>query len=381
MSTKPKSKSRKMGFWKKALLVLNIIGVSALILSFSALYVSPKTYIIPAFAGLAYPCLLSMNLIFMVMWLFLKPKFALLSLITIIVGWLPLRSLMQLHIGKNIDTSQCIRVMNYNVRNFDLYNYNKDWSYNYEKRDKIYTFLNEEQADVICFQEFVHDMSGGFKTIDTLVTFLKASNVHFEYTVESKKINRFGIATFSRFPIVSKGMIDFPNSRTNLAIFTDIVFNADTIRVYNAHFESLHFDEADYKVTEAITTGDLDEDENNNIKQGSMRVLRLMKRAFVKRQEQVKIVMEHISGSPYPVILCADLNDTPVSYAYHLISKKLDDAFIQSGYGFGHTYTTFLPSFRIDYIFVSEALKSYNMKIYRSKYSDHYPISCYIGKR
>ena len=45
-----------------------------------------------------------------------------------------------------------LKIMSYNVRLFDLYN----WTKNEKTRDQILTFLKEEDADVICFQEYYY---------------------------------------------------------------------------------------------------------------------------------------------------------------------------------------------------------------------------------
>ena len=79
------------------------------------------------------------------------------------------------------------------------------------------------------------------------------------------------------------------------------------------------------------------------------------------------------------VILCGDLNDTPVSYCYRQFNSLLDDAFIASGNGIGTTYIGEIPSNRIDYIFYSPALGSANFTTHEVDYSDHKPISCEVG--
>jgi endonuclease/exonuclease/phosphatase family metal-dependent hydrolase len=247
---------------------------------------------------------------------------------------------------------------------------------NHAKRNKIFKFLQSESPDIICFQEFVNDLSGSFKTKDTLVTFLKAKNVHAEYTVVSKSVNEFGLATLTSFPIVHKGRIDFPNSRTNLCIYTDVLVNKDTLRIYNAHFESIHFSHADMLFAEKITAAKAEK--NEQLKDKSQRIMRLMKTAFQKRAVQADLVANHIKTCPYPVILCTDLNDTPVSYSYHRLKDDLNDAFTESGSGFGHTYTGFYPSFRIDYILISKALLSADFASIPSDNSDHYPVRCFI---
>ena len=51
----------------------------------------------------------------------------------------------------------------------------------------------------------------------------------------------FGIVTMSKYPIVHQQEIQFEKENGNRAIVTDIVYNNDTIRVYNAHLGSIRF--------------------------------------------------------------------------------------------------------------------------------------------
>jgi endonuclease/exonuclease/phosphatase family metal-dependent hydrolase len=371
---------KKTGFWLKLLLGINFLVIIALLLSYLSCYVSPAKFWIPAFAGLAFPYILLANLIFVVLWLFIRLKFSLFSVVAIILGFNQIMASFQFHSGsKALADKDYFKVISYNVRNFDLYNYDKNWVSNTTKRNKIFTFLKTESPDIICFQEFVNDLSGKFKTKDTLVTFLKTKNVHSENTAVSKKEIEFGLATLTSFPIVHKGRIDFPNSKTNLCIYTDVLVGSDTLRIYNAHFESIHFSHADMQFAEKITA--VKTEKEAQLKDKSERIMRLMKIAFQKRAVQVDLVANHIKTSPYPVILCTDLNDTPISYAYHKLKDNLNDAFTESGSGFGHTYTGFYPSFRIDYILISKALQAADFASISSDNSDHYPVRCFIKMR
>jgi endonuclease/exonuclease/phosphatase family metal-dependent hydrolase len=371
-----KSKKRT-GFWLKLLLGINFIVIIALLLSYLSCYVSPAKFWIPAFAGLAFPYILLANIIFVVLWLFIRLKFSLFSVVAIILGFNQIMDSFEFHSGsKALADKEFFKVISYNVRNFDLYNYKKNWEPTYTKRNNIFKFLQTESPDIICFQEFVNDISGKFKTKDTLVTFLKTKNVHAEYTVISRKVNEFGLATLTSFPIVHKGRINFPNSKNNICIYTDVLVGTDTLRIYNAHFESIHFNYQDMEFAENITAAKAKKDEK--LKEKSLRILRLMKIAFQKRAAQADIVAAHIKTSPYPIILCTDLNDTPVSYAYHCLKKNLNDAFTESGSGFGHTYTGFYPSFRIDYILISDALQAAEFASIPSDNSDHFPVRCFI---
>ena len=376
---KKKSK-KKTSLWLKMLLGANFVLIIGILLSYVSYYFSPAKAWLPAFAGLAYPYILISNILFIVFWLFVRWKFTLFSVIAIVVGYSYLMSSIQFHSSKMITSKDTyFKVMSYNVRNFDLYSNRKNWKPNFEKRNNIFKFIQKEAPNVICFQEFVNDLSGRFKTLDTLVKLQKAINTHVEYTVVSRYTKQFGIATFTSFPIVNKGRINFPNSKTDLCIYTDIVVNTDTMRVYNAHFESLHFNYADFEFAEKITSAQTEDEAD--LKDKSMRLLRLMKRAFVKRALQAEMVAKHIKTCRYPVIVCTDMNDTPISYSYHQLSSNLHDAFTESGSGYGHTFNAFFPSFRIDYILLSDALTSANFVTTESENSDHYPIQCLVKKK
>src|SRR5204862_7418375 len=109
-------------------------------------------------------------------------------------------------------------------------------------------------------------------------------------------------------------------------------------------------------------------------------ILRL-KRAFIKRSQQVRVLHRHILESPYPVILCGDFNDTPSSYTYATLCKGMEDSFRESGSGFGKTYIGAFPSFRIDYILHDGKLHSTGYLTHGEKLSDHFPISCWIGRK
>lgn len=371
------AKGKKKNILIIFLLFINFLAVMALCLAYLSAYINPEKFWIPSFFGLAYLYILIINLIFIVLWLFIRIKYTLISLITVLAGYQFIFSSFQISSRpRPLNDDEAFKILSYNVRNFDLYNYKKNWEPNFTKRNKIFQFLNTEKPDIICFQEYVNDLSGKFKTGDTMATFLEARNIHAEYTVVSRNINQFGIATFSRYPIVNKGLISFPNSKTNICIYTDLLINADTVRVYNTHFESLHFGYAEIDFAEKLTSANTENE--SNIKQKSGKLLNLLRKAFINRAAQVNIVSDHISKCPYPVIVCSDLNDTPVSYAYKTLSEGLDDAFVESGKGFGHTFTGFKPSFRIDYILYSEVFQSFDFRNIPSGNSDHYPVSCYL---
>ena len=136
------------------------------------------------------------------------------------------------------------------------------------------------------------------------------------------------------------------------------------------------FSHDDYKYID-----DLQKDVQAEDVEHSKNIVKRLKRAFIKRAKQAELIEYSISLSPYPVIVCGDFNDTPSSYTYNTVSKKLTDSFVESGNGFGRSYVGAFPSFRIDYILHSDQFIAYNFKTIREELSDHYPIITSLEKQ
>jgi len=260
--------------------------------------------------------------------------------------------------------------MSFNVRLFDLYN----WKNNKHERDKIISLIKAENPDIICLQEYYYQNDNEFKTTNLLLDALKPIEIHTYFPIVNKDKYFFGIATLSKYKIVKKGQIVF-NSTSNISIYTDVLINNDTVRIYNNHLESVRLGKEDYSF---INKFDFNV-EKNEIKD-SKHILKRLKDAFIKRALQAKVVHNNIKSTKYPVIVCGDFNDTPLSYAYNTISNNLNDAFLESGSGFGSTYNGKIPFLRIDFILYSNYFNSYNFKIVNKDLSDHFPITCYLYK-
>lgn len=77
-------------------------------------------------------------------------------------------------------------------------------------------------------------------------------------------------------------------------------------------------------------------------------------------------------------MVCGDFNDTPISYAHRTIQGPLKDAYAASGRGVGVTYNENFFWFRIDNILHSANMKPINCTVDKVRYSDHYPLWCYL---
>ena len=353
------------------LFILNAVVVIALLLAYLANYLNPKIYFMPAIFGLFYPYLLLANLLFVVVWLFRVRKYCLLSLLAILLGFNSFQRFYQFKANgiAEEENKNLIKTMSYNVHIFGLYD-------NENTQDEILDFLKKEKPDIACLQEYCQNISQ--KPNLAITTRIKeniGAKDYYIYTPLSRDKYQFGLAIFSKFPIVNKGTIPFKDAKTNQAVFADLKINNDTVRIYNIHFQSIGFGKEDYLFAQQATS-DLT---NNEWKKGSMRILKKIKTGFAKRSAQVDTISEHIKLSPYKTIVCGDFNDTPWSYTYKQINNLLKDAFVNSGKGFGNTLViNKLLSYRIDYIFHDKSFQSYGFTTEKLNASDHFPVYTHV---
>ena len=367
---------------RKIIVYANLVFAVFLIFSFLSRYISPATIWLPAFLGLAYPYILAANFIFLGFWLSRKKKEFLISFLAILLGWHTLTGYISLHPTHLFKKRQFetlerpdrvkngqLKVMSFNVRTFDRYN----WADNPSTRADLLQLISEEDPDILCIQEFYNMRRGPFLDRDIAEAMQNAPHRHLEYSLRGGA-GKYGVATFSSNPIVDKGSIQFENT-INLSIYTDILVGEDTIRVYNNHLQSIHFDRANYGFLDSLGLR-----YNNEQLEGLIDISDRLRDAFIKRSEQAAIIAAHIEKCPYPVLVCGDFNDTPVSYTYYRLSNEMEDAFTSAGWGTGRTYIGKFPSFRIDYILHSRSFETLYFARKKVRFSDHFPIIAYLKR-
>ena len=356
-----------------SVLILNIAAAIILFLAFAASYVPPINSDFIPILGLVFPYIVIFNALFILLWIFIKPIYCIFPIICIAITFNTSFIFYASNKIKKIDGSE-IKIMSYNVKNFDVYNYTVNWDYKFDTRNKIFSLFREENPDILCIQEYYYEKTKRFKTNDTLSIFLKAQNMHTEFFESNRNSDYFGMATYTKYPIINKGRIEFETRGSNGCIFTDVLIKKDTVRIYNVHFESIHLADDEFNFADSLSN-----ESNSKIKKETQSLIYKLNKAFKIRAKQVKLVKNHIDSCKYPIILCGDFNDTPASFTYGRISSILVDAFINSGNGIGSTYAGKIPAHRIDYIFTSDRFKAKNFEVIHKKYSDHYPIKCLLN--
>jgi vancomycin resistance protein VanJ len=334
---------KKQSFFSKIMLLVNMIFSFCLLLACIIPYTSSASL---AFVSLAVPLLVFINILFFIYWLLRKKFYFLLSLSILVYGYLTLGTFIGFNsINKTINNEDSIRIMSFNSLGFQ----GKKHEWESTAGDTIVKFIQQESPDIICFQEFDNR---------------KIRSHYFEeypykYVDFESDNNRVIQAVYSRHKILEKGILEFPES-SNSAIFVDVKYMGDTIRIYNLHLESLNIRP------------------NNIKKERSDKLFGRLRHSFAKQQEQSTIVREYMNNSPYKNIVCGDFNNTQFSNSYFTIKGNLKDSFLEKGRGYGKTINFWKFPFRIDYILVDPIFEVLSHKNYGINLSDHEPIMATI---
>lgn len=261
-----------------------------------------------------------------------------------------------------------LRVLSYNARVFNVYAHlaTKDYS---TSKTQI-QWVADQPADVICLQEYYNQMPG-FRPkpkVFDVTRRLKQGREAFVTVTLEKRAQQFGLAIFSRFPILKKGIISFGEQTQNHAAWADLKLPAgDTVRIYNVHFQSMALEESAIVRTTRRRAW---------LDPPGLSLLRRFRNGAVARSKQVDTVVAHISACPHPVVVCGDLNDLPYSYTYSALADDLVNAHQAVGGGIGSTYNGRLPLLRIDSQFSTpDRLQPLWVKVHDEvPYSDHFPL-------
>jgi len=333
-------------------------------------YIDPVTYPVLSCAGLAFPIFLLLNILFMIFWIVFYRRYALLSFITLLICYSPIKAYIPLNTPTRTIPENTIKILSYNVM---AYAYDKPHKKN--EPNEIIHYLSNSDADIICAQEAFLNKSKNSQFLNEKTV----SDAMANYPYHSHHQERSnGWDCFSRYPILSERMIDH-DSRGNGSMVYEIKIGTDTLLLINNHLESNKLTTDDKEVYREMIIAP----EKENVKKASKQLLGKVTGAAAIRSVQADAIAQIIRETPHKyIIVCGDFNDSPISYTHRVISENLNDAFIESGNGLGISYNRNGFYFRIDHIFTSKNLETYNCTVDRSiKASDHYPIWCYIKKK
>jgi endonuclease/exonuclease/phosphatase family metal-dependent hydrolase len=347
-----------------------------LCITFLCAYISPTKLWMPNMVGLGFPFLLFLSAILGIVYLFLLKRRCIIFFAAIILNTSNIIHYVRIsspneETEKTSKQENSIKILSYNVNLFDFYAH-------IDKRNatkkKILDFISGTKTDIICFEEYYETKNGSFSIAEHLI-----DNGYTYYTKRNENNKAYyGNVIYSRFPIINEGVVT--GLSPLYAYFADIVISPkDTIRIFNIHLYSNKLDKSDHAFYSSL----ISRKENVNYKTGISKIFDKIYSSAKIRGEQISLLLESISKTHYPVILCGDMNETPISYCYNQFKKNLNDVFLELGSGTGSTYNGIFPAYRIDYIFYRQSdninsakkIAPIYFETFPVKYSDHFPVS------
>lgn len=327
-------------------------------------HINPVRFPLLSNMGMAFPVFLAANLLFLFFWLTFKWRKAWIPLTGFALAYAPITVYMPLNTPQHAPEG-ALKVLSYNVCQYGG-NYKYD-----EGFDTVYSYLRRQDADIVCLQEDVDTWRGNvFARYRKLYPY----NDTTLFAVQPTSMN--GVGIHSKYPIVRKERIQYP-SRANGSVAYYLQVGGDTVLVINNHLETTHLSSEERSRYKDMLAGRVQHD---TARQESMLLLGKLGRSTALRAPQAEAVRRYIDAHrQYPVIVCGDFNDNPISYSRRVIAQGLTDCYEETGRGIGLSYNQKGFFFRIDHIFCSEDFVPYNCHIdNKMDASDHYPIICQL---
>lgn len=331
-------------------------------------HINPVSHPSLACLGMVFPFFLVANLVMLLAMLLFKWKRSWIPLLGFALAYVPIRTYIPLHVSRDVPPD-CIKVLSYNVCGFG-------GNYRYENAvDTVVNYIRRIDADIVCLQE---DHGGkGHDPVKALAQVYPYNDTTALSQSGSTITNHIGIHT--RYPIIRKERLPMV-SKANGSVAYFLQVGSDTLIVINNHLEATHLSVDDRNRYKQVIKGEI---EGDAAEEEAFFLVSRLGDSMAKRAPQAEVLNKYIEEhSQYPIILCGDFNDTPISYVRRVVAQDLTDCFVETGCGLGLSYNQKGFNFRIDHIMCSEQFEPYNCMVDDGMdASDHYPIMCWLKKR
>ena len=356
--------------FRKVLLVINILVIIAYLLTCLVPFINTGRFWFISILGLGFPLLLISLVIFIIIWILYKSKWAWVSLIVLLLGFQQIKAAFAFHLPQKFTHTKgekTIRILQYNVMGEEIIRQSIISKKKFNLKASL-SFIKKTNADVLTFQEFFT----GFDTANSLIKIIDSLGYPYHYISSKDRKNPkkyVGVAIFSKFPMLHSGTVSLNTGLQAVPlIYSDISVDGNVYRVFTTHLQSVGIDRDQYKNIGADTYGKSKEIMINKT------IAEKLKIAYKSRFDQSIVVRKEIDKSPYPVIMAGDFNDVPNSNTYFKIKGNLQDGFLKKGSCIGRTFRYISPTLRIDFVFSDPIFKVTQFKIPPVSFSDHFPV-------
>lgn len=327
--------------------------------------INPSDHPLLSIAGMTFPIFLLINLGFLAFWIIFKWRMAWIPVMGYALAYVPISIYVPLNPQKDVP-EDAIKLVSYNVAG-----YAGNLEYQSGCFEVIRDYLAGQKADIVCIQE-----ENDAWRRDVMREYAKLFPFNDSMVISNSRISLNALGIHTRFPIVKRERIGY-NSLANGSVAWWLEVGTDTLIVINNHFESCHLNSADRQQYRQILHGEMARD---SVRTESKLLLIKLAEANEVRAPQIRAVREYAEAhSRYPVVVCGDFNDNPISYSRHYMAQQFTDAYAATGKGPGLSFNQKAFLLRIDHVFCSSGVQPFNCKIdSKIDASDHYPATCWL---
>ena len=305
--------------------------------------------------GLALPVILMLCVGLILVWGVMRRRWVILPLLGLLANVSYLTAMIQVTLfQRRVEGPPDLTVATYNVFGFGQ----KGVRITVEH---IAREMEERGVDILCMQESNGTGNYGLDSI-------AASFGYLPCRYPPQGVIGEGLTLFSRYPVLSAGVIRFPDT-DNRSMWADVRVGNDTIRLFNNHLQTSGISRRRKELHEQHARGSV-----SGQTRVAVSIAESLRDNFVIRAEQADFVRRMIDTTRLPVIVCGDFNDTPASYTYRTMLGGLTDGFREAGSGYGDTFRQLRRLLRIDYIFYSDAFRAVRYYSPSLPWSDHDPV-------
>lgn len=358
-------------------------------------HLKPTEWPLLALGGYVFPVFLAATVAFMLLWLFVKKRFVLISFVALIAAYGPATLYFPVVWGENTDETgeNELKVMTYNTCNWGR---ESDGATDRDNFTQMLDYLHDQHADVMCLQE-----SAPSKQIYELFDSIFADGPQYYIdTVRSSKGGGQAMTLITRFPIMRKQRIDIPSKANNASAFwVEMPPRGDDgkpqmLCIVNCHLETMGMSvKVKNEFSSAMHSMAHGHAEKDSLRSLSHFLIGKISAASQTRAPQADIVSDFVARQltehpGTPVLVCGDFNDIPHSYTHHRIQHPqmlntksdsnitpLTDCYQAAAFGPGYTIYQNAMRVRIDNILCSQHLTPVSTQTDRSiRMSDHFPV-------
>ncbi|MBP5681151.1 MAG: endonuclease/exonuclease/phosphatase family protein [Bacteroidales bacterium] len=372
--------------WYTTISALTLLDVLLLLVSAYNDMISPTVWILAPFLGLMFGIILLLSFLWLA-FLMLTRRWVLSVLVVLVLLicsnriWRycpihfsdPAPLTNEMTVGGKVTTTP---VDSFRIMTFNTHALGRVKLWNIKAEIPIIDMVRECGADVVCLQEYNFNLEKAHTEQEIRNRLLKEYPYYHFLVYSGRKKKDMGLAIYSKWPIVRSEKVDSSEDDYCWALYSELKVRGRRVGVLTCHLNSNSISLKNRKLFHDQLSH-FNTDSLGEMKQG----FRQLAPSFRLRTKQVATINRYLQNlnkkheGKLPLIVCGDLNDTPVSFAYRTIRGDMADTWQEAGTGLGITYRDAPFWFRIDHIFHSKHFRTLQVRLMREmKESDHYPV-------